>query len=37
MKMKLTYLGHSAFVVEEEGFKAIIDPILQETPYLILS
>lgn len=28
MMMKLTYLGHSAFVVEEEGFKAIIDPYI---------
>ncbi len=26
--MKLTYLGHSAFIVEEENFKAIIDPFI---------
>ena len=26
--MRLTNLGHSAFIVEEEGFKAIIDPFI---------
>lgn len=26
--MKLTYLGHSAFIVEEGDFKAIIDPFI---------
>lgn len=30
--MKLTYLGHSVFMVEEGGFKAIIDPFLKGNP-----
>lgn len=30
--MKLTNLGHSAFVVEEKGFKAIIDPFISNNP-----
>ncbi|NLY46716.1 MAG: metal-dependent hydrolase [Tissierella sp.] len=30
--MKLTYLGHSAFLVEEGGFKAIIDPFISGNP-----
>jgi len=30
--MKLTYLGHSVFMVEEGSFKAIIDPFLNGNP-----
>ncbi len=30
--MKLTYLGHSVFMLEEGGFKAIIDPFLKGNP-----
>lgn len=30
--MKLTNLGHSAFIVEEGGFKAIIDPFISGNP-----
>lgn len=30
--MKITYLGHSAFIVEEENFKAIIDPFISGNP-----
>lgn len=30
--MKLTYLGHSVFMVEEGDFKAIIDPFLKGNP-----
>jgi L-ascorbate metabolism protein UlaG (beta-lactamase superfamily) len=26
--MKITYLGHSAFILEDESFKAIIDPFI---------
>ncbi|MBZ2175449.1 metal-dependent hydrolase [Schnuerera sp. xch1] len=26
--MKITYLGHSAFIIEEQDFKAIIDPFI---------
>lgn len=30
--MKLTYLGHSVFIVEEGDFKAIIDPYITGNP-----
>lgn len=30
--MKLTYLGHSVFMLEEGDFKAIIDPFLKGNP-----
>jgi len=30
--MKLTYLGHSVFIIEEENFKAIIDPFITGNP-----
>lgn len=30
--MKITYLGHAAFIVEEGNFKAIIDPFITGNP-----
>ena len=30
--MKITYYGHSAFVIEYEDFKAIIDPFITGNP-----
>lgn len=30
--MKLTYLGHSALLIEEENFKGIIDPFITGNP-----
>lgn len=30
--MKVTYLGHSALLVEHKGFKALIDPFLKGNP-----
>ena len=32
VNLKLTNLGHSAFIVEEEGFKTIIDPFISGNP-----
>ncbi|WP_163327700.1 metal-dependent hydrolase [Desulfurobacterium thermolithotrophum] len=32
---KLWYLGHSAFYIEGEGIKALIDPFLSENPWKI--
>lgn len=32
MDMKLTYLGHSVFILEEGNFKAIIDPFITGNP-----
>lgn len=31
--MKLKYLGHSAFYIEAEGIKALIDPFLNGNPF----
>lgn len=31
--MKITYLGHSTFLVRDEGFHAIIDPFLTGNPH----
>ncbi len=31
--MKITYYGHSVFVLEEEGFKGIIDPFINGNDY----
>lgn len=30
--MKVTYIGHSAFILEEGSFKAIVDPFLSGNP-----
>lgn len=30
--MKITYLGHSAFLIEGENIKALIDPFLSGNP-----
>ena len=30
--MKVTFLGHAAFLVETEGFKALIDPYISKNP-----
>lgn len=32
VNLKLTYLGHSVFIVEEGDFKAIIDPFISGNP-----
>ena len=35
--MKITYLGHSCFLVETRQAKLIIDPFLTENPAATLS
>ena len=30
--MKITYYGHSVFVIEDKDFKAIIDPFITGNP-----
>lgn len=34
--MKITYAGHSAFILEEGDFKAIIDPFISDNPLTTL-